>query len=308
MSAPTVSPVWATNTNYSAGTYAGQTNKSAPPAGNVAEGFNAGYGLPAEWLNYMLNNHGSWLTWLNQAALSSSRSSFVQAEWSQWSGKFVAADLEAYAGPFKVRWTTGIATAPALRGPGYASSNGYGAPLLLALVDNNKTVDIEAGVVGSSPSASDGLMRMETWTLASIEIDICMSAVGANNVTVFAGLSNSTSGNFKGALFWKASANTNWQCKTDDGAATTTVDSGTPPVVNAWQTLRIDLYGSGSSGGLRALFYIDGVLKSTNTTNVYNGTAGLVARVGLLDTSGGANANEFRISGPRCLWTRGNGL
>ena len=308
MSKPSVLPDWATATNYTAGTYSGQTNKSAPPAGNVSEGFNAGYGLPAEWLNYMLNNHALWINWLNQASLSASRSSFVEAQWSQWSGKFVAADLEAYAGPFKVRWSAAIATAPSLAGPGFATSNNTGAPYMVGLVDNSKSVNVEAGVVGSSHASTDGLMRMETWTVASIEIDIAMSAVGANNATVIAGLSNDTTGNFKGALFWKASANTNWQCKTDDGAATTTQDSGVPPVVDTWQTLRIDLYGSGSSGGLRAEFYINGSLVKTNTTNVYNGSSGLVARVGLLDTSAGANTTNFRIGGPRVLWTRGSGL
>ncbi len=68
MTRPSVLADWATATNYSAGTYSGQTNKSAPPPGNVAEGFNAGYGLPIEWLNYMLNNHGSWINYLDTAS------------------------------------------------------------------------------------------------------------------------------------------------------------------------------------------------------------------------------------------------
>lgn len=61
MSRPTDDPQWATNTNYGAGSYSGNANKSRPSAGVIAEGFDPGAGIPAEWLNYWFSNHGLWL-------------------------------------------------------------------------------------------------------------------------------------------------------------------------------------------------------------------------------------------------------
>lgn len=61
MSRPTDDPQWATGATYGAGPYAGNANKNRPPAGNITEGFDPQSGLPASWLNYWFNNHGSWL-------------------------------------------------------------------------------------------------------------------------------------------------------------------------------------------------------------------------------------------------------
>lgn len=70
MSFPTDPPdQWATNTNYSAGPYAGQPNKNAPPAGNVGEGFNPGAGLITSWMNRLWNNHGQWISALRNIVL-----------------------------------------------------------------------------------------------------------------------------------------------------------------------------------------------------------------------------------------------
>ncbi len=55
-------PNFATNTNYGAGNYPGQTNKARPPAGNIAEGLDPQFGAPAEWLNYFFNLAGKWIS------------------------------------------------------------------------------------------------------------------------------------------------------------------------------------------------------------------------------------------------------
>lgn len=65
MSRPPVPPDWATGSTYSAGTYPGQANKNQPPAGNVTEGFDPGAVLPASWLNFILNNDGNWIDYID---------------------------------------------------------------------------------------------------------------------------------------------------------------------------------------------------------------------------------------------------
>ena len=246
MSRPTTAPDWATATNYTAGTYAGQTNKSTPPAGNVAEGFNAGYGLPIEWLNERLHNHGEWINYLDTRQM-------VRATFSEWSGAIGVST--AYAGPFKIVWTG--ANPPALGA--FAAS--FNAPYVTvdAPLNTNSSI-IVAG-------ATAGLAKITSSFRGTFAAYVRMSIQGANDSTIYAGFFNTLGTNFRGCAFIKASTDTNWQCKTNDNAATTTNDSGVPPVAD-FQQLRIEIYGSGLSGGLRAEFYIDGVLVATNTTHI----------------------------------------
>jgi len=67
MSRPTVSPDWATNANFAAGVnpWNGQANKVQPSSGITAEGFVPQTMLPAEHVNYLLNNHGGWIDYLD---------------------------------------------------------------------------------------------------------------------------------------------------------------------------------------------------------------------------------------------------
>ncbi len=70
-SRPTFPPDWATDTDFPAGAnpWNGQPNKVQPGAGpgtgTVTEGFDPAAALPAETLNYMLNNHGAWISYLS---------------------------------------------------------------------------------------------------------------------------------------------------------------------------------------------------------------------------------------------------
>lgn len=65
MAAPGVAPDFATVTNYPADgdPWAGDPTKVDPSSPRRAEGFEPD-SLPAEWINYMLNNHGAWLSYL----------------------------------------------------------------------------------------------------------------------------------------------------------------------------------------------------------------------------------------------------
>lgn len=70
MPRPSVLPDWATNANYGAGPYPGNPNKAQPPSGIVQEGFDPSSQVPAEWLNWILNNHATWLDSLDLVAAS----------------------------------------------------------------------------------------------------------------------------------------------------------------------------------------------------------------------------------------------
>lgn len=65
MPAPSDLPEWALDASFASDgdAWAGDANKSSPGAGRIAEGFEP-TSLPAEWLNWILNNHGSWAAWL----------------------------------------------------------------------------------------------------------------------------------------------------------------------------------------------------------------------------------------------------
>jgi len=65
MAAPAVAPTFATDANYPADgdPWASDPTKVDPGSSRRAEGFEPDV-LPAEWLNYMLNNHGAWLSYL----------------------------------------------------------------------------------------------------------------------------------------------------------------------------------------------------------------------------------------------------
>lgn len=73
MGRPTDDPqTWATTTNYSAGSdpWSGNPTKSSPSGGVIAVGFTPQQYVPAQWMNYIMNNHGDWLKYLQFLPLS----------------------------------------------------------------------------------------------------------------------------------------------------------------------------------------------------------------------------------------------
>ena len=69
---PTDAPDWATNANFAAGAFdwSGQANKLKPDAGKIADGFDPDEDFYVEWLNWIENNHGQWISFL-EASLGS---------------------------------------------------------------------------------------------------------------------------------------------------------------------------------------------------------------------------------------------
>lgn len=70
MSRPTDSPDWATDVNYPSGVdpWNDQPNKVQPASGIIQEGFVPQNYLAAEYLNYLINNHGRWIDYLDSSA------------------------------------------------------------------------------------------------------------------------------------------------------------------------------------------------------------------------------------------------
>lgn len=100
---------------------------------------------------------------------------------------------------------------------------------------------------------------------AALKWSAALDSVGSNRTHMIMGLGDGPSGAggsapTYGAWFEKAATDTNWQCKVNGTAGASASDSGVPPVVNAFQELRIDIVGpnvSDDSAG-HALFFIDG--------------------------------------------------
>jgi len=219
----------------------------------------------------------------------------VRSMFGQFSAPVDTTNKVAYGGDYRITYTG--ATAPVLSTP-LASYNGPMVTLATPL--NTNYTAITAGDVA-------GLFAYQTWLYAVYEAEVSLSAVGGNSLTVTAGISNTTdvTGNFKGALFYKKTSDTNWQCSVNDGATTSTTNSGTAPSAGTVQCLRIEMYGSGVSGGLRCLFYIDGVLKATKSTNNYTGASFLSSNLGML--ASGNTANTVAVGRIATAWTLKNG-
>jgi hypothetical protein len=114
-----------------------------------------------------------------------------------------------------------------------------------------------------------------TNTVIVAEWQMAMDVIGANSATMAAGITNNgvNAAHPGGYYFQKASANTNWQCMTDTGAAgPTAADSGVPPVAGTAQMFRVEVYGSGTPiGATTAKYYIGSTLVCNTTTNVFTG-------------------------------------
>jgi len=70
---PTVAPDWATDVNHPAGSddWSGQPNKVQPSAGKIAAGMQPDEDFFAEWFNWIENNHGLWINYLDSAIAAS---------------------------------------------------------------------------------------------------------------------------------------------------------------------------------------------------------------------------------------------
>jgi len=276
MPRPSALPDWATSTNYAAGTYAGSANKVAPP--NLAEGFNGGYGLPAEHLNYVLNNHGAWLRtgvwggsrkmqqmWLLNTTYTNPGTTIV-GDWSV------------------VTTVTGTATANATTGL-------YGPSVILNAAANGDVNTIKgAAVQGCFFSNLSGMTSF-------FETDMAMNTAGANNITIKVGWIGASPGNAhpRGAFFQKATGDTNWQCITDDGTTSNTINSGVA-ATTGYQNLHID-WNAGF-----VTFYIGGTSVGTSSANVDSSSNAMFPTVYYTATAAGGVGHSITVGTVSAGW------
>ena len=64
MPKPSDTFTWATDANFASGPRSGQPTK-VDPSTDAAQGVVAGLTYPTEWVNYVLNNTGEWINWLD---------------------------------------------------------------------------------------------------------------------------------------------------------------------------------------------------------------------------------------------------
>jgi len=203
-----------------------------------------------------------------------------------------ASGSRQFYGDFGITWTG--ANAPALQ----AYSTTVDGPYVQVDAPANGNVStIFAGTTA-------GLCRISSFFEGSIECYVNLSAVGANSVTFFFGLAANVGTNFTGCAFTMASGESTWQCKTNDGATTSTTDSTIGASTGAFTRLRIDITGSGTGTGLAAKFYTDGILRATKTTNIPTGST-INPIIALTGT--GANTTKLNIARPRFIWTQASG-
>lgn len=111
----------------------------------------------------------------------------------------------------------------------------------------------------------DGSLRL----LCRFRIRVPVLSTGADQFILREGFGDTTSGDqVDGAYIeWDASVTANVQCKTAANSVRTTVDSGVAWVANTWHDVTI--LGNATS----VLFYLDGVLVASISTNIPAGAA-----------------------------------
>lgn len=216
----------------------------------------------------------------------------VRCDWGGFVGSVGAND--AYAGDFHLNWSG--ATAPAFGGP----SASYNGPYCRMVTPAN------GNTFYASAGEAAGLLVYASWLYARFDAYIGFEAAGANNINVNVGISNLPfNANFKGAHFRKNSAENNWKCVTNDGAASTVTDSGVAASTSGMHHLRMEIFGSGFSGGPKVDFYVDGT-KVTHTANVYTSAASALS-ANVTSTAVVGNANALKVGRLLCSWNLVNG-
>jgi hypothetical protein len=180
-----------------------------------------------------------------------------------WAGSLAAATASPVTNSSTV-WNFTFATgAPTYSAASGWTGYGHGGGLQLNLPTTTGTTALLATNVGLFSLAHlTNIYGVLEWAAS-------LSIVGANNYTYNMGFANGTMGsaNPGGAFFQKTSAQTNWQCVTNNAGASqsTIIDSGVAPVAGVPNNFRIEHYGAGSTVGATTIkFYIDNALVATS--------------------------------------------
>lgn len=304
---PSNPPDWADNANYSAGPYAGQPNKAYAPAGNRGEGFDPGAGVPMEWLNERLWNHGQWID-------------------------YVLDDFffrESFLAPFQVLGAVGpIAASPpwatagnnianlvaenigAGQGASFGISSAFPGAVMRPGTANSNNGWLQLGYAGTTSGTTPGMFYMGNTNVAmNMQWRGCLSVVGANLVTFNMGFDDALDGigtymfhnnaNPSSSFqFRKKSTDTHYFAVTGAvGGAETSTDTGITPVAGVCNTFRISY--AVIAGVKTVFYYIDGNLVATHTTNMPLATAQMIFGFGGTCTGAASNTTLVFVACPR---------
>lgn len=276
----------------------GQVTINAQTAGNalVAQGNASNFSALAVFKDANGNAHFG----VDDAGFPSLGNYFEFRENWLWASSLVSASANPVTNSNTV-WSFGTAVGT----PTYSGNTGWAtSPVGAGISITSPTTSGSQALLASTavvvfPSRLANLYMVMEW-LAD------MSIVGANNASHFMGLTNGSIVGVThpgGYYFTKTSAQTNWQCVTDDATTTTTIDSGVTPVAGFPNAFRIEFYGSSSAvGSATVKFYIDNNLVGTSQTNIY-ALGGLLIRFGTVITAT-ASVQSLRLGPIRFMYNQ----
>lgn len=254
---PTVSPSWATDTNYPAGVEpeAGTPTKVEPTAGKKAIGFRPEEYPPAQYFNWFMWLVAKWIQFLSSARLN-----FFELH-QNWCAPMLAAWTQGMVnGATFTKLVDPSANKPCVWGrmrvPGDAAASGviYSERVASGIINNEWNDDL----MGMIELTVDATAFAGTANDYYAKIGLChdenMAALGEDAIAIY-----------------KDSANANWLLKTYSSNASAETSTDTGVAATGIQLLRFEIYGTNWTGGRRVDLYIDGVLAATNTTNLPSG-------------------------------------
>lgn len=253
MARPTDAPDWATDVNFPAGgdPWSGQPNKVTPSAGEVQVGFEPKQRPPAEFHNYIWNNHGQWINYLSSREVFRETWRTLFSLGPSGSGETGNSDWLYETSANASIFSSGSEFYPSIASQGFQ---------LVPGTANGNEAHIYTGNYMSS---------LESFSFITVEFDAALTVVGSVNVTFTVGLNDSLAGNDPSnneALFLYNNGSTEWQARTADGSGESSDVTDVTALANTFNRFRIEL--EGSSGANEVRFYIDNELKSTLSTNL----------------------------------------
>lgn len=253
MSRPSVLPDWASNSTYGAGArpWNGQPNKTQPSAGVLAEGFDPENPLYADFVNWVLNNHGAWIDYID------SRSSFRE-EWFGQVASLAASQTTPIAGAEK--WIYLSSTTTQFSTNHASSTYPHPVALLTTSASLNSTGTVYTGRKLFNPSTST--------LMALFRTTVSVDAAGDSYIGFCDG-NDYTSGASRFIRFRQSHGTANWQAECSVSGTTTTVDTGVAVATSTDPntSLAIEIHGSAITGGAKVIFTVNGT-SVTITSNI----------------------------------------
>lgn len=331
MSRPTDLPDFATGTNYAAGPYAGHPNKAKPSAGVIAEGFDPQAPMPAEWLNWYLNNHAAWIDCIDAIGTFTPPSTVIDVP--QLSIKDSAGNVRSVVGHggylmgrrFDVRenWqystgTVSTSQTPIATAPMWSSSLLTGTivpqsptalyPSPFLQINSGTPAGTVRGVLYSANAivhtGFTGLALVLEWeagvTVVSDSIHVCQNFMGLSDVFAPPVVN---SGNYILFRYLADGGHVNWLADTCSGGTATSVDTGVLVTTDIApkQRFRIEVYGSATPYGSMVRFFINESLVATTTTNISSAAMYLTFAA---SAAAGGTSMQISLGGVQAVYNR----